>query len=104
VTLACGPRKERDVAQEFDGWIRSADGVVALGELRRRALDLRRAGWRHFSVDALWHSMRFDAAVKVGPDADGRKLNDRYTSRLARLLMEREPELQGFFETRKLRG
>ena len=35
-------------------------------------------------------------------DTSGFKLNDHYTSRYARLIMEREPDLRGIFRTRKL--
>jgi hypothetical protein len=34
----------------------------------------------------------------------GFKLNDHFTSRYARLLMQREPDLYGLFETRAVRA
>lgn len=103
-TLACGPRRRRDLAQEFEDWLASDDGQTVYVEILRRALRLKEAGWKHYSVDALVHAVRFDRSVQVGPDADGWKISDHHSSRLARLLMEREPMLAGFFETRQLRG
>ena len=99
---ACGPKKRRDPAQEFARWIATGDGLTVYSEARERALRLKAAGYARYSVDALLHSIRFDRAIKLGPSADYR-INDHVSSRLARLLMERVPELADFFVTRRLR-
>lgn len=92
------------VEKAFAAWIETPDGKTVEADVTERALRLRRAGWKHFSMDAIWHAARFDRSLQVGPDGDGYKLNDHHTSQMARRLMERNPELVGFFEVRELRG
>lgn len=92
------------VERAFLAWIETPDGKTVEADVTERALRLRRSGWKHFSMDAIWHAARFDRSLKVGPDGDGYRLNDRHTSQMARRLMERNPELAGLFELRKLRG
>lgn len=65
--------------------------------LRGMALGMKRRGMRRYSIKALWEVLRFQAIATYG---DAFKLNNSFTSAYARLLMEREPELEGFFETR----
>lgn len=103
-SIACGPRRRRSLEQRFKAWLDSNDGQTVYVEALRRALQLRAAGWKHYSVDAIVQSIRFDHSVKVGPDGDGFKINDCHRSRLARLLMEKEAQLADFFETRRLHG
>ena len=69
-------------------------------ELRRRAFLLQQRGWKRYSIKGIWEVMRFDFAMSWGRPSGGFKLNNNYTAYYARLLMEREPELEGFFETR----
>lgn len=92
------------VERAFLRWIDTDDGRTVEADVTDRALRMRRRGWKHYSMDALWHAARFDRSLEVGPDADGYKLNDHHTAHMARRLMERNPELVGFFEVRELRG
>jgi hypothetical protein len=50
----------------------------------------------------MWEGLRFMRALTT--TADDFKLNNDFTSRYARLLMQSEPELDGFFEVRELRS
>lgn len=93
-----------DLDAAFQEWLATEDGRVILEAVRRRAIDLRRRGFSHFGIGALWESARYDRALHVGPDAEGFRINNNYRSRAARLLMKEEPALVGFFETRELRG
>jgi hypothetical protein len=70
--------------------------------LRDVALRLKRAGWKHYGLKAMWEGLRFMRALTT--TADDFKLNNDFTSRYARLLMQSEPELEGFFEVRELRS
>jgi hypothetical protein len=72
------------------------------GELRRMAISLVRAERKHFGIKMLWENLRYSYTVATHDDPY--KLNNIYTSHYARLLMEREPELAGVFETRDLRA
>ncbi len=72
--------------------------------LRQMALQLRLRGARRGSIKALMETLRWLHQLTVDPDNSGFKLNNDYTALYARLLMEREPALAGFFETRARRA
>lgn len=65
--------------------------------LRRLALDAKRRG-RQVGIKMLYEVLRWQYAMQTS--GDDFKLNNSYTSFYARLLMEHEPELIGYFETR----
>lgn len=70
--------------------------------LRDSALRLRRAGWRQYGMKGVFEHLRFRSDVSAV--ASAWKLNNDFTSRYARLLMEQEPELDGFFKLRRLQS
>lgn len=86
----------------FEAWLATDDGQAVYEHIRDRALRLYARGWRHFGIAALWEAARYDRALVVGPDAEGWKVNNSYRSRMARRLMADHPELDGFFETRRV--
>lgn len=55
-----------------------------------------------YSISTLIEIVRWHHDVQT--TGDPFKINNNYKSRYARLLMERNPELVGFFETRELRS
>lgn len=67
--------------------------------LRDMALELRRRGHRQYGIKALFEVLRFESAMQTHGDTF--KLNNNYTALYARLLMDNEPELEGFFELRR---
>jgi hypothetical protein len=65
----------------------------------------RSRGRRRIGIGMLWEVLRWERILDGLPDpGEDRKLNDHYRSRYARLIMEREPDLKGIFETRALRS
>jgi hypothetical protein len=63
---------------------------------------LKRKGWNHYGIKAIVEVVRFHRALETtDPDF---KLNNNYSSRYARILMDQEPELAGFFQTRELKS
>ena len=70
--------------------------------LLRGARKLRRAGWEHYGIAALYEGLRYEAALRTA--GDDWKLNNDFRCCYARMLMEREPELAGFFSTRARRA
>ncbi len=59
-------------------------------------------GYKRHSVDALFQILRWERwRPTIG---EKWKLNDHYRSRYARMIMENEPNLLGFFEIRELRS
>lgn len=99
VPWRCGSLQDR-----YETWLASPDGQAVYAAVRAAALRLVDRGFRHYGVKALWEAARYDHALRVGPDVDGWKLNNDWTSRMARDLMAEEPRLLGFFELRELRA
>lgn len=72
--------------------------------LEHLALQLRRSGVQRWGMKALWEVCRYELVLRTSASARSFKLNNNHTAYYARLLMERNPELTGFFETREHRG
>jgi hypothetical protein len=70
-------------------------------EFVKIALELRRRGHERYSADAILHVIRWHRDMD-GRDVEKWKLNDHYTRCMSRRAMAEKPELEGFFETRKL--
>lgn len=79
-----------------------ADNEWVYVALERLAVDLYERG-RRFGVKALVEVVRWEYSRATTSD-DGLKVNNSFTSRYARLLLERHPEFDGFIETRELRS
>jgi hypothetical protein len=56
---------------------------------------------RHLGIGMLFERLRWDLAMRT--TGEPLKLNNNYRALYARLIMEREPDLTGLFETRRLR-
>lgn len=92
------------IGEKYETWRTSADGRRVYAAIRDRALAMRRRGHRHYGIAALYEAARYDWTLAAGPDADGFRLNNNHRSRLARELMDAEPELRAFFALRELRA
>jgi len=68
-------------------------------QLRAMALGLLDAGYRHHSIKGLFEVLRYNRKVKT--TGKPYKLDNNLTPFYARLLMENEPRLEGFFHTRE---
>ena len=66
------------------------------------AVELRERGNTRNSADAILHRIRWHYAVNEQRD-EGFKINDHFSSRYARKLMETDARFKDFFETRRLR-
>lgn len=66
--------------------------------LRRLALDLARRD-RRMGIGGLFEVLRWQYAIVT--TGDPFRLNNNYRAFYARLLMDSEPELEGFFDTRR---
>lgn len=71
-------------------------------ELVELAKDAKLHGRSMYGIRPLWEVLRY--RILLEPTPRPYKLSDNYPSRYARLIMEREPDLQGFFRTRPLRS
>lgn len=66
--------------------------------LRDQALSAKRRG-RRVGIKMLYEVLRWQVAMNTSGD-EAFRLNNNWPSFYARLLMEREPELAGYFDTR----
>lgn len=71
--------------------------------LRYLALKAVRAGRRKIGMKLLFERLRWEYFLDTKREEGDFALNNNFTSRYARLLMQNEPELAGRFETRELR-
>jgi hypothetical protein len=94
------PTEPRTIAERYAEWRQTEQGRVVFDEVARRAYRLRAAGWNRYGVKAIVESIRFDRHVSVGPDEAGFKVNNVFTALLAREVMAKHEDLDGFFETR----
>lgn len=78
------------------------DNPWVYDSLRLLALDMVRKGHKRVGLKMLFEVLRWQYA-RATVSTDGLKLNNDFTSRYARLLAEREPELADAFETRALK-
>ena len=95
---------ESRVDRLFADWIETEDGQIVEAEVVRHALALRANGWRRWGIAAIWEVIRYDFALALKGEAGAWKLNNDFRAPLARRVMQREPALSGFFETRAQRG
>jgi len=58
-----------------------------------------KAHGRKVGIRAVWERMRW--SLEVEHDPGDYKMNDHYTRYYARMIMSRETDLRGFFETRE---
>ena len=88
------------IQREFERYHAKHPEVYSM--LVRFARQAKRKGQKRFGIKALFERVRWWYYVERTA-GDEFKLNNNFTSRYARLITTREPDLQGFFETRRLR-
>jgi len=76
-----------------------ADNPQVYDGLRELALRARRRGHERYGIKGLFEILRWQHAMETTDEEF--KLNNDFTAFYARLLMDREFELDGFFETRE---
>lgn len=91
------------VEAEFEDWIETPAGRHVEAEVRRLALEDREAGERHGEINLYLAIVRRESRG-LTKDRRGYACNNSHRAYLARRLMERVPQLLGFFKTRALYG
>jgi hypothetical protein len=71
-------------------------------ELVRLARQAKDHGKEKMGIGMLWEVMRWNIFITTTDPNSNFKLNNNYRSRYARMIMQNEWDLTGFFETRKL--
>lgn len=64
------------------------------------ARQVKARGRKNYGIESIYARLRWELEIET--TGDSFKLNDHYTSRYARLIMEQEPDLKGFFHIRTL--
>lgn len=92
--------KEATIQERFEAFHKSNPHVYTA--LRSLALQMLGNGVRQYGIKGLFEILRWQFALQT--KGEPFRLCNSYTSRYARLLVERTPELDGFFELRGLRS
>ena len=92
---------ERTIADAFDEF--HANNPQVFEELRRLALRAVRSGHHQAGIGQLFEVLRWRHGLRTKGGGEF-KLNNNFRAHYARALMQRERELAGFFELRRLRS
>lgn len=92
--------RARTIQERFAEFDRAHPDVYEL--FRRFAFELRDAGRKRYSAKALIERIRWHMATSSTEEEF--KINNVFTSRYVRKLVEQCPEFEGFFELRKLKA
>ncbi len=93
-------RPALSIDEDFREFDRAHPEVFRL--FAKYAEDIRSRGFDRYSADAILHRIRWWHHIERG-DRDF-AVNNNYSSRYARLLMDTDDRFAGFFETRVLRS
>lgn len=93
--------KKRRLELEFERFHARNPHVYII--LRDYSLRMFRKGRTRYSIRTIYHVVRWHYDIRT-EQVDEFKLNDHWTPYYARMLMENESELEGFFETRELKS
>ena len=90
---------EATIQERFEQW--EAENPWVMRVLERLVDDWLSAGHTRVGIKSCWEQIRWSYGVTTG---DTFKANNSFTSRAARLLIERRPDLAPHIETRELRA
>ncbi len=87
---------------DFEEWRHTPAGREISNLVVRYALQMKRRGWEHFAIEAVVNKIRWEQALKHGPeDGDSFRINNNWKKRLAIWAMTRSDDLKGFFRLRE---
>ncbi len=95
-----GPSPEATIREAFLRFHRENPNVYV--QLVQMAQQAHRAGASKLGIGMMFEVLRWQAVLRTR--GDDFKLNNNYRSYYARLILARNPELEGIFELRKLHG
>lgn len=95
--------KERTIGERFEKWLSDPAGQSVYREFVAIAKQLRAAGHEHYGAKSILEVLRFHRSVR-GPASDNFAINNVFGSRMARLAMQENEDLQGLFELRELKS
>jgi len=92
---------KRSIQERYERW--SAANPRAISLLERFAVEAHYAG-RRIGVKLLAERVRWELNVIINHTDDPFRMNNDFTSRIARDLIARHPKLEETLETRRLRA
>jgi hypothetical protein len=92
---------EESIQVRFEAWIARHPDVYQ--EFKRIAESLLSVKRTRYGAKAIMEVLRYHRTISGQDETEPFKLNNIYSSRLARKLMEEDARFIGFFETRNLR-
>lgn len=102
-----GYRQASFFDETIDGRFREfhAKNPIVYSTLVRLARSAIARGKSKLGIGFLWERMRWELWIETATaDEDDFHLNNNFRSRYARLIMEKERDLDGIFETRELKS
>ena len=106
--IRCGPQQALDESEpsRIDReWLAFHEANPHVYEALVRFAREAAARRTHFGIGMLWERLRWYTSIEAHDQSQSEwELNNNFRSRYSRLLMAREPDLEGLFETRKLRS
>jgi hypothetical protein len=92
--------REKSIDERFQAFKEEHPDVLAM--FRRFACELRAAGHQRAGAKLIWERLRWERMTSAhGSGVPA--LNNNFTSRLARWLIEEDPTFDGWFEMRRLK-
>jgi hypothetical protein len=88
------------IQERFESFHRANPHVYAA--LRSLSFQMMGSGVRQYGIKGLFEILRWQFALQT--QGEPFRLSNDFTSRYARLLVQHNPELEGFFEMRGLRS
>jgi hypothetical protein len=92
------PKPIRPVADRFEEFLAANPHVYT--ELVRLAREAKARGAKKIGMRMCWEVLRWQLSFRTERPAGEFKLNDHLAPKFARLIMAREPDLDGVFELR----
>jgi len=95
------PKKNDKWLDRYIDWRETSNGEEVFTEACLIALSMASRGFKHYSMQGIVYVVRYHRHLKSGPSDDGWKVNNNYTSYLAREIMTAKDLPENFFETRE---
>lgn len=90
------------IQEQFEQFHASHPEIYA--EFRQIALNLLKHGRSHYGSKAIFEVIRYHRALSGKSETELFKINNNYSSRYARKLMEENEQFRDFFEIRELKS
>ena len=94
------PEKNSNWEERYRRWRDTNHGAEVFEELEEAALKMYRMGFKQYSMQMIVYIVRYHRHLKTGKDEAGWKINNNFTSYLAREIAGRGFVPNDFFEQR----